>query len=139
MYTVGVRNHIHVAHRLQGESFGPAQRLHGATYVVSAELEHEELDEHGVVHNSTQLNAGLKSVLDELNYKSLDEHPGFEPGNATPEHIARFIHRELGRKVTLRAGTLLTIRLDQSPDAWTKYRAPVRGGSSVSPDELGRA
>ncbi len=129
MYTVGVRDHIMVAHRLDGELFGPAQRMHGATYVVSAEVEQEELDDHGVVCDIGMLRAKLRGVLEHLEYRNLDEHPGFSPGKSTTEVIARYIHRELGHCLPLRAGTMLTIVLDESPAAWAKYRGPIRAAS----------
>jgi 6-pyruvoyl-tetrahydropterin synthase len=139
MYTIGVRDHFQVAHRLDGECFGPAQRMHGATYVVSVEVEHEELDEHGIVCDPNMLRGQLRQVLSELDYRNLDDHPAFEPGKSTSEHIARFIHRELGRTLPMRAGTVVTICLEQSPVAWTKYRAAIRSGSMVPREELGQA
>jgi 6-pyruvoyl tetrahydropterin synthase/QueD family protein len=139
MYTLGVRDHFHVAHRLDGDVFGPAQRMHGVTYTVSVEVDHEELDEHGIVCDANMLRARLRQVLDELDYKNLDDHPAFDPGKSTSEHIARFIHRELGRTLPLATGTLLTVSLEQSPVIWVKYRAAVRGGSMVPREELGQA
>ncbi len=139
MYTIGVRDHFQVAHRLDGECFGPAQRMHGATYVVSVEVDHEELDEHGIVCDANILRVQLRQVLSELDYRNLDDHPAFEPGKSTSEHIARFIHRELGRTLPMRAGTVVTIVLEQSPAIWVKYRAAIRSGSMVPREELGEA
>jgi len=139
MYTVGVRDHIMVAHHLEGELFGPAQRVHGATYVVSAELEQEELDEHGIVCDIGMLRDKLRSVLAELDYRNLDEHPGFERGKSTTEIIARYIHRELGHALPLRPGTMLTVVLDESPVAWVKYRGPIRPASKIPGAESGLA
>jgi 6-pyruvoyltetrahydropterin/6-carboxytetrahydropterin synthase len=126
MYSVGVRDHILVAHSLKGDVYGPAQRLHGATYVVSVEVEREELDEDGIAIDIGYLRSTLRAVLDELDYTNLDGHPGFEHGSTT-EHIARFIHREIGRRLPTVSGTTLTVTLDESPVAWARYRAPVRG------------
>lgn len=131
MYTVGVRDHIMVAHSLQGEQFGPAQRLHGATYTVGVEVDREELSSAGVVIDTSVLRDAVRSVLSELDYHNLDEHPAFEGKRSTPELIARYIHRELGRKLPVSAGTTLTITLDESPAVWVRYRAPVRGASMV--------
>jgi 6-pyruvoyl-tetrahydropterin synthase len=129
MYTVGVRDHVLVAHSLRGEVFGPAQRLHGATYVVSVEVEREELDEHGIAIDIGFLRAKLREVLDAIDYRNLDDHPAFESGSSTTEHVARYIHRELGRRLPVVAGTTLTVTLDESPAAWARYRAPVRAAS----------
>lgn len=136
MYTVGVRDHIMVAHSLKGDVFGPAQRMHGATYVVSAEVEQEELDPNGIVCDIGMLRGRLREILDDLDYKNLDEHPGFDPGRSTTELIARYVHRELGRRLPLRAGTMLTIVLDESPAAWVRYRAPIRPGSVLPGADL---
>lgn len=129
MYTVGVRDHILVAHSMKGEVFGPAQRLHGATYAVTVELEREELDEHGIVIDIGVLRAKLREVLDELDYRNLDDHPAFAGHSSTTEHVARHIHRELGRRIAGHASVTLTVTLDESPNAFARYRAPVRGAS----------
>jgi 6-pyruvoyl-tetrahydropterin synthase len=133
MYTVGVRDHIMVAHSIPGEMFGPAQRLHGATYTVSAELSREELGEGDVVIDIGLLRHALRHVLDELDYKNLDEHPAFQDHRSTTEHLARHIHRELGKGLTLRLSTTLTITLDESPVAWARYSAPVKGHTQHPP------
>ncbi len=132
MYTVGVRDHIMVAHSLKGEIFGPAQGVHGATYGVAVEVEREELDEHGIVIDIGLLRRRLREVLDELDYKNLDELPAFASKPSTTEMIARFIHRDLGRKLPRLAGTTLTVTLEESPVAFARYRAPTPG-PSVSP------
>jgi 6-pyruvoyltetrahydropterin/6-carboxytetrahydropterin synthase len=133
MYTVGVRDHIMVAHSLRGDVFGPAQRLHGATYVVSVEVEREELDDNDIAVDIGFLRTKLREVLSELDYQNLDAHPRFEEQRSTTELIARFIHRELGRRLPVGAGTTLTVTLDESPVAWARYRAPVRGESVRPP------
>ena len=133
MYTVGVRDHIMVAHSRKGEVFGASQGLHGATYTVNAEVEIEELDEHGVVLDIGFLRERLRSVLDALDYKNLDQHKAFENKPATTELIARHIHRELGRKLPVVAGTTLSVTLHGSPVAWARYRAPVRGATMPPP------
>jgi len=125
MYTVGVRDHIMVAHSLPGEVFGPAQRLHGATYTVSAEVEREELADAGIVIDIGYLRGELRRVLGELDYSNLDEHPAFQGKRSTTEMIARHIHRELGARLPVTSGVMLTITLDESPVAWARYRAPV--------------
>ena len=129
MYTVGVRDHISIAHSLSGEAFGPAQRLHGATYTVSVELEREELSPDDIVLDIGTLREELAHVLTALNYQNLDEHPAFREKRSTAEMIARYIHRELGRRLPISLGGTLTVTLDESQVAWARYRAPVRGAT----------
>jgi 6-pyruvoyl-tetrahydropterin synthase len=133
MYTVGVRDHIMVAHSLQGEVFGPAQRLHGATYTVGAELSREELNDAGIVVDIAQLRHELRAVLDELDYKNLDDHPAFQGKRSTTELIARHIHRELGKRLPQNITATLTITLDESPVAWARYTAPLPSAASAAP------
>ena|SRR5437867_5292291 len=133
MYTIGVRDHIMVAHSLKGDVFGPAQGLHGATYHVGVEIEREELDENGIVIDIGLFRSRLRAVLDEIDYKNLDDHPSFEGKRSTTELIARYIHRELGRRLPVTAGTTLTVTLDESPVAWARYRAPIRTPSARPP------
>lgn len=129
MYTLGVRDHVMVAHSMKGEIFGLAQRLHGATYVVTVEVEREELDEHGIVLDIGLLRERLRHVLADLDYRNLDEHPAFSEQGSSTEHVARHIHRELGHAIPVVAGTNLTVTLEESPVAFARYRAPVRGAS----------
>ncbi len=84
MYSVGVRDHIMVAHSLAGEVFGPAQRLHGATYTVSVEVEREELGPDGILCDIGMLRSELRAVLDGLDYQNLDEHPAFPAAPPRP-------------------------------------------------------
>ena len=133
MYTVGVRDHIMVAHSLPGEVFGPAQRLHGATYTVSAEVAREELNDSGIVLDIAVLRHELRLVLAELDYHNLDEHPAFQGRRSTTELIARHVHRELGRRLPITTGATLTVTLDESPVAWARYSAPLRTGPAVQP------
>ena len=137
MYSVGVRDHIMVAHSLAGEIFGPAQRLHGATYAVSVELEREELGDDGIVCDIGLLRQELREVLEVLDYRNLDEHPAFKGRLSTTEHIARYIHRELSQRLRSEAGELLTVTLDESPAAWARYRAPI--GPIIAPPSKSRA
>jgi 6-pyruvoyltetrahydropterin/6-carboxytetrahydropterin synthase len=133
MYTVGVRDHIMVAHSLEGEQFGLAQRLHGATYTVSVEIEREELTDSGILIDIGVLRAELRKVLDDLDYRNLDEHPAFAGRRSTTEMIARHIHRELGLSLPVTSGATLSITLDESPTAWARYRAPIRGTHLTTP------
>jgi 6-pyruvoyl-tetrahydropterin synthase len=133
MYTVGVRDHIKVAHSLLGEASGPAQRLHGATYNVSAEVSKEELPDTGVVFDIAVLRSELRTVLDDLDCRNLDEHPAFEGKRSSTELIARHVHRELARRLPVNIGATLTITLDESPATWGRYVAPLRS-VTASPD-----
>jgi 6-pyruvoyl-tetrahydropterin synthase len=135
MYTVGVRDHIMVAHSLPGEVFGPAQRLHGATYTVGAEVSREELHDTGIVVDVALLRRELRAVLDEIDYQNLDVHRAFQSKRSTPELIARHVHRELGKRLPTNTGATLTVTLDESPMTWARYSAPLRAGSMAPQNE----
>ena len=91
MYTVTVRDHFMIAHSFDGEAFGPAQRLHGATYVVDLELRRPELDANGMVVDIGLATGVLKTTLAGLNYRNLDEEPAFKGRNTTTEFLAHEI------------------------------------------------
>lgn len=91
MYTVTVRDHMMIAHSLQGEMFGPAQRLHGATYVVDVEFRRRELDADGVVVDIGRASEVLRHVLAAFNYRNLDDEPSLAGHNTTTETLARVI------------------------------------------------
>ena len=91
MYTVSVRDHFMIAHSFRGEAFGPAQRLHGATYVVDLEFQRPELDSNGMVVDIGLATEVLKTTLAGLNYRNLDDEPAFEGRNTTTEFLARTI------------------------------------------------
>jgi 6-pyruvoyl-tetrahydropterin synthase len=91
MYTVSVRDHFMIAHSFTGEAFGPAQRLHGATYVVDLEFLRSELDENGMVVDIGLATEVLKATLAGFNYRNLDEEPAFEGQNTTTEFLARVV------------------------------------------------
>lgn len=91
MYYVTVRDHIMIAHSFRGEVFGPAQRLHGATYVVDAEFRRPNLDADGIVVDIGRAGEALKKVLADLNFRNLDEVPEFKGKNTTTEFIARTV------------------------------------------------
>ena len=95
MYSVTVRDHFMIAHSLQGEVFGPAQRLHGATYVVDVEFRRPALDEDGVVVDIARASDALKGVLAALNYRNLDGEPSFRGKNTTTEFLARVVFDRL--------------------------------------------
>src|ERR1700736_3853306 len=91
MYSVSVRSHMMIAHSLAGAVFGPAQRLHGATYVVDAEFRRRELDADGLVVDIGRATAVLHAVLADFDYRNLDDHPGLKGRNTTTEFLARVI------------------------------------------------
>lgn len=132
MYTVCVRDHFMIAHSFAGETFGPAQRTHGATYVVDAEFRSEQLDGDGVVVDIGLATAVLGSVLEELNYRNLDDEDAFRGCNTTTEFLARAIFDRLAGRIS--AGELgpggagivsLRIVLHESHVAWAAYEAPL--------------
>ena len=91
MYSVTVRNHMMIAHSFKGEVFGPAQRLHGATYVVDVELKRSTLDADGIVVDIGRAAVALEAVLGDLNYRNLDEVPSLAGRNTTTEVLARVV------------------------------------------------
>jgi 6-pyruvoyl-tetrahydropterin synthase len=140
MFTVCVRDHFMIAHSFRGEVFGPAQRMHGATYVVDVELRRSELDPDGVVVDIGRASAALRKVLADLDYRNLDEEPAFAGKNTTTEFLARMIFDRMARRIhagelgsTARssagagAGGLTSMRvaLRESHVAWAAYEAPL--------------
>jgi 6-pyruvoyl-tetrahydropterin synthase len=128
VFGVTVRDHMLIAHSLDGEVFGPAQRLHGATYVVDATFRREELDEHGIVVDIGRATEELRSVLGDLSYRNLDEDPDLDGVNTTTEALARVVADRLAERV--RAGALgdgahelagLVVTLRESHIAWASY------------------
>jgi 6-pyruvoyl-tetrahydropterin synthase len=91
MYTLSVRDHFMIAHSFSGEAFGPAQRLHGATYVVDLECRRPDLDANGIVVDIGRATDVLRAVLAGLNYRNLDEEPEFHGRNTTTEFLAQVI------------------------------------------------
>jgi 6-pyruvoyl-tetrahydropterin synthase len=127
VFGVTVRHHMMVAHSLRGEVFGPAQRLHGATYVVDATLRGEDLDEDGVLADIGLAGELLQSVLGELGYRNLDEEPVLAGTNTTTEvlarHVADRLAEEIGRGALGPAAGVrgLVVTLHESHVAWASY------------------
>ena len=128
MFSVTVRDHMLIAHSLRGEAFGPAQRLHGATYVVDATFRRAELDPDGVVVDIGRASEELRSVISELDYRNLDEEPALAGMNTTTEALARLIADRLAERA--RSGGLgdggrgldgLVVTLHESPVASAAY------------------
>ena len=95
MYTISVRDHFMIAHSFRGEAFGPAQRLHGATYVVDLEFRRPQLDANGMVVDIGLATDVLKATLAALNYRNLDEEPAFAGRNTTTEFLAHEIYQRI--------------------------------------------
>jgi len=132
VFSVTVRDHMMVAHSLTGEVFGPAQRLHGATYVVDATFRRAELDPDGVVVDIGRACEELRAVLAELDYRNLDDEPSIAGVNTTTEVLARLIADRLAERV--HAGALgdaarklagLVVTLHESPVASASYERPL--------------
>ncbi|MCZ7374726.1 6-pyruvoyl trahydropterin synthase family protein [Micromonospora sp. WMMC250] len=128
MFSVTVRDHIMIAHSFQGEVFGPAQRLHGATFVVDATFRRPDLDADGIVVDIGLATEQLKAVLGDLTYRNLDDEPAFAGVNTTTEVLARTIADRLVERVhagDLGAGardlTGITVTLHESHIAWASY------------------
>jgi 6-pyruvoyl-tetrahydropterin synthase len=124
VFSVTVRDHVMIAHSLRGEVFGPAQRLHGATYVVDATFRRAELDADGVVVDIGAATAALRAVLDALAYRNLDEVPELAGVNTTTEALARFVADRLADRVGaggLGAPEGLAVTLRESHVAWAGY------------------
>ena len=128
MYSLNVRDHFMIAHSFTGEAFGPAQKLHGATYVVDATFARPELDADGMVVDIGRAGAVLKATLGALNYRNLDDEPAFAGRNTTTEFLAREIFERLA--AAIRAGELgagaagvtsVAVTLHESHVAWGRY------------------
>ena len=136
MFRLTVRDHIMIAHSFGGEVFGPAQRLHGATFVVDLELQRQSLDAHGIVADIGLVSELLKSVLAPLNYRNLDELPEFRGRNTTTEVLARAIAERVRAQILDGAlgdeakGALaaLKVTLRESHLAWASYETALRSG-----------
>jgi 6-pyruvoyl-tetrahydropterin synthase len=123
MFSVTVRDHVMIAHSLRGESFGPAQRLHGATYVVDATFRRSELDADGVVIDIGRASEELHAVLAELNYRNLDDEPSLADVNTTTEALARVVADRLVERLGDSARELdgLVVTLHESHVASASY------------------
>jgi len=99
MYSVTVRDHFMIAHSFKGEIFGPAQNLHGATYVVDVEFKRVELDDDGLVVDIGAALQALRVVLAGLNYRNLDEDQAFEGRNTTTEFLARLVFERVAAEI----------------------------------------
>jgi 6-pyruvoyl-tetrahydropterin synthase len=104
VFAVEVRDHIMVAHSFRGADFGPAQSLHGATFIIDAAVYADKLDANGIVVDIGRAQAVLKETLADLNFRNLDENPDFKGVNTTTEFLAHHLFEKLAAKA--RAGAL---------------------------------
>jgi 6-pyruvoyl-tetrahydropterin synthase len=128
VFSVTVRDHMMVAHSLRGDVFGPAQRLHGATYVVDATFRRRNLGPDGIVVDIGRATEELRAILADLNYRNLDDEPAFAGMNTSTEALAQVIADRLAERV--RGGALgdaareldaLEVTLHESHVAWASY------------------
>ena len=132
MFSVTVRDHMMIAHSFSGEVFGPAQRLHGATYVVDATFRRAELDSDNIVVDIGRAAQQLHEVLAEFTYRNLDDEADFAGLNTSTEALAKVVADRLAERV--HAGTLgetagevdaLVVTLHESHIAWASYERPL--------------
>lgn len=129
-YALTVRDHMMVAHSFSGEMFGPAQQLHGATFVVDATFRAADLDENGVVVDIGRASEALRGILSALSYRNLDDEPDFRGVNTTTEHLCRVVADRLvdaARDGGLGGAPLtgITVTLHESHIAWASYEVTL--------------
>jgi len=129
-FSVTVRDHIMIAHSLRGEVFGPAQRLHGATFVVDATFKAAELDADGIVVDIGLASRALSSITGSLSYRNLDDEPDLVGVNTTTERLCQLIGDRLAAEA--RAGSFaparltgITVTLHESHIAWASYEVEL--------------
>ena len=132
MFSVTVRDHVMVAHSFRGEVFGPAQRLHGATYVVDATFRRTALDADNIVVDIGRATEELHAVVAELSYRNLDDEAAFAGLNTTTEALAQVVADRLADRVhagafgdTARELNGLVVTLHESHVAWASYERPL--------------
>jgi len=132
MYAVNVRDHFMIAHSFRGAVFGPAQRLHGATYVVDLELRRAELDPDGIVVDIGRATELLRAELASLNFRNLDDEPAFAGRNTTTEFMARVLFDRIAARIA--SGALgphadglvhMRVTLHESHVAWAAYEGAL--------------
>ncbi len=133
MYGVEVRDHVMIAHSFRGEIFGPAQALHGATFVIDAAFLAEALDPNGVVIDIGRAQTALRAIVSDINYRNLDDVPEFAGRNTTTEFLTRYVFDRLA--AAARAGSLgrdgrelaaIRITISESHVARAWYEGPLR-------------
>ncbi len=137
MFSLGVSDHMMIAHSFADPFFGPAQRLHGATYGVELTVRTPKLGPHHVVMDIGAMRGILRQVLSTLDYTNLDEHAAFPERTSTTERLAEFLAKAIAQelaKVPADAAPLapatLSVLLRESPVAWASYELAVPGAST---------
>ncbi len=132
MFSVTVRDHMMIAHSFRGDVFGPAQRLHGATYVIDATFRRDSLDSDNIVVDIGRATEQLHAVLAELTYRNLDDDPAFAGVNTSTEMLAQVVADRIVERV--HAGMLgegarrlsaIAVTLHESHVAWASYERPL--------------
>ncbi|HLM22749.1 MAG TPA: 6-carboxytetrahydropterin synthase [Propionibacteriaceae bacterium] len=121
MFHLTVRDHVMIAHSLPHPAFGPAQNLHGATYVVELTLWREALAAESIVIDIGEAAQVLSNALSDLNYRNLDEHPELVGTLTTTEAMAQLIAERVAASLPDRGLTKLDVTLREHPDAWAGY------------------
>lgn len=121
MYRLTVRDHMMIAHSLPHPAFGPAQALHGATYVVELTFRRAELDETGIVIDIGEATGVLGEALADLRYRNLDEHPELSGTLTTTEVLARLVAERVAARIDRTRYAGLEVTLREHPDAWATY------------------
>jgi 6-pyruvoyl-tetrahydropterin synthase len=128
LFSITVRDHVMVAHSFRGAVFGPAQRLHGATFLVDATFRRRELDADNIVVDIGLATEQLGAVLGELNYRNLDDEPSFAGVNTSTEFLAKVVADRLADRVAdgslgegARGLAGITVTLHESHVAWASY------------------
>ena len=141
MFSLYVRQHFMIAHSFKGDVFGPAQALHGATFVVDVEFRRGTLDADNIVVDIGLASEALKAVLDGLNYRNLDEEPAFQGINTTSEYLAKVVFDRMADAIA--EGDLgpdakgiesMKVTLKESHVAGAAYDAPLPGGRPGAED-----
>lgn len=132
MYALTVRDHMMIAHSFRGAVFGPAQALHGATYVVDVEMRRRDLDADGLVVDIGLAATALKAVMNTYSYRNLDDEPAFEGRNTTTEFMARAVFDAMAERIAkgelgaAAAGlSSMKVTLGESHVAWASYEGDL--------------
>jgi 6-pyruvoyl-tetrahydropterin synthase len=125
VFSVTVRDHMMIAHSLRGEVFGPAQRLHGATYVVDATFRRATLDADGIVVDIGRAAEALHAVVSDLGYRNLDDEPDLAGTNTTTEVLAKVVADRLAERVDGLGLDGLVVTLHESHVGWASYERPL--------------
>ena len=127
IYTVTVRDHVMIAHSLPRPVFGPAQGLHGATYVVEASFRRRDVDADAIVVDIGLATSALTDILDGLRYRNLDDHPDFAGVLTTTEALSRWVADRLANAPVAVGLDGIDVTLRESPDAWVTYTRDLGG------------